>query len=99
MAAADPAQQQRIGLLCQRIVTLRDPDGLRGAHAAAMAPQFGVPEHLAIAAIARLTGRDVLEVAAEAKPPPPAPAAPPTLRERRRERQEIVARLQEREPF
>jgi hypothetical protein len=95
-AAGDEGLQGTIGLLCRRIELTREPAGLTGTHAAALAERLNAPLHLVLVAIAQLSGRDVLEVAAEASPTE-APAAR-SLAERRRERAAALERLSALEP-
>jgi len=91
-AAGDP----QLHILCTRIGLQRDPEGLRGSHAVELAPALGAPVHLVLAAIAQLTGRDVVQVTTELRPPDPAPA-PVSAKQKQADRQRARRMLEERE--
>jgi hypothetical protein len=90
--AEDALLARRVELLCRRIELAGAPEDLRGGHVPGLAARFGAPGHLVLVAVARLCGRDVLELAVDAARAASAPAEQ-SLAERRRERERALARL------
>lgn len=97
-AARAAAGAPQIEVLCSRIGLQRDPEGLRGSHALELAPKLGAPVHEVLAAIARLTGRDVEQLATEIAPVR-APAPPAVAKQQRAERRRARRMLEDREAF